>query len=295
MKPAKFAYARPDDVRELVDLLASEHERARVLAGGMSLGAMLNMRLVTPELIVDINRIRGLDTIDVEPTAIRIGAMVRQELALRDPILAKEAPLVVEALRHVGHFQTRSRGTIGGSIAHADPSAELPLALTVLDGEVELKSRRGLRNILAKDFFISALKTARRADEFVASIRVKRQQPNDWFAFQEFAIRAGDYAIVACACQVTVDEQTILDIHLGFSGIGDTPVLVGLSNLRGQHASDEIGNAAVRVVAETVKPIGDLHASSEYRHQLCRVLAKAAICQALAAAERNQNVSRRSI
>jgi 2-furoyl-CoA dehydrogenase FAD binding subunit len=161
MKPAPFSYLRPDHAREACRALADYGEEARIIAGGQSLGAMLNMRLVTPGVLIDVNRLDALATIEDEGATIVTGALVRQAGALANPVIRSRVPLLAWALPHVGHYQTRNRGTLGGSVAHADPSAEVPLVLATLGGEVELMSRRGKRRLRAVDFFRSALVTAR--------------------------------------------------------------------------------------------------------------------------------------
>lgn len=280
MKPAKFAYARPQDLGELTELLRSEGDHARILAGGLSLGAMLNMRLVTPRLVIDINHVQGLDRTHVVGHFLQTGALVRQADALIDPEVGREVPLLQAALAYVGHFQTRSRGTLAGSIAHADPSAELPLALTVLGGEIELASHRRTRVVRAGDFFLSPLRTTRRPDEVVASVRWPRLRSGERFAFKEFALRAGDYAVVAVACRARVENDVVADLRLGLAGIGDTPILLDVSFARGERVSESLADAAAGKT-KVLEPAADLHASRDYRRQLAHVLAKAALMDVL--------------
>lgn len=291
MKPAPFAYVRPETLGELSELLAVERENARILAGGMSLGPMLNMRLVTPRVLVDINRIPGLGKIELQKGNLLVGATVRQEQALRHALVASEVPLLREALTHVGHYQTRSRGTLCGSIAHAEPSAELPLTLLVTEGEVQLASRKGLRVVPSERFFVSPLQTSRRADEFVASVTFKRQKANQVSAFSEFAERAGDFAIVACACMITFTDGTIADIRLGLSGVGDTPTLIDCSSLKGRAMEMEAALVAKNLVSRSIAPRGDTHASADYRRHLCGVLTESAIASALGKFRRVASVS----
>src|SRR6516164_218451 len=179
MKPARFTYMRPDSVAEALAVLAQYGEDARVIAGGQSLGAMLNMRLVTPKVVVDINGLSELSTIKSETGAITTGAIVRQSDALIDAEVGAQLPLLAQALPYVGHYQTRNRGTLGGSIAHADPSAEIPLVMATLAGEVELMSKRGRRRVPAQQFFQSALITARRPDELITSLRWPVRRPSE--------------------------------------------------------------------------------------------------------------------
>jgi 2-furoyl-CoA dehydrogenase FAD binding subunit len=276
MKPAKFAYARPQNLGELTELLRAEGSNARILAGGLSLGAMLNMRLVSPHLLIDINRVEGLDQTQVAGDFLQTGALVRQADALIDPEIARMVPLLRAALSHVGHFQTRSRGTLAGSIAHADPSAELPLALTVLGGKIELASHRYARVVDAGDFFLSPLRTARRPDEVIASVRWPKRRDGERFAFKEFALRAGDYAVVAVACRARVENGVVADLQLGLAGVADTPILLDVSSARGERAGERLADALAARTKE-LEPAADLHASRAYRRQLARVLSKAAL------------------
>ncbi|HEX7967989.1 MAG TPA: FAD binding domain-containing protein, partial [Stellaceae bacterium] len=199
MKPASFDYLRPETPDEAVTALAEFGGDARILAGGQSLMAMLNMRLARPRLLVDIARLAPLSECRVTNGALVIGAAVTQAALEARPTLRKEAPLLALALPWVGHYQTRNRGTICGSIAHADPSAELPLCLLAVGGEVVLRSGRGRRNIAADDFLLGMLSTARRDDELIEAVRFPLHRPGTGAAFREVAQRHGDFALVACA------------------------------------------------------------------------------------------------
>lgn len=281
MKPAKFAYARPQELSELTEILHSEGEGARILAGGLSLGAMLNMRLVTPRLLVDINHVEALQRTQIAGDYVQTGALVRQADALISPEIARDVPLLRAALGHVGHFQTRSRGTLAGSIAHADPSAELPLALAVLGGAIELASHRRSRVVNADGFFLSPLRTARRQDEAVTAIRWPKRRDDERFSFKEFALRAGDYAVVAVACKARVTKGIVEELRLGFAGVADTPILLDVSFARGERTSETLADAA-SARTKTLEPTADLHASRDYRRQLAAVLAKAALMDVFA-------------
>lgn len=276
MKPAKFAYAQPRELNELTDILQSEGDGARILAGGLSLGAMLNMRLVTPRLVVDINHVQSLQRTQVAADYVQTGALVRQADALASAELARHVPLLRAALSHVGHFQTRSRGTLAGSIAHADPSAELPLALTVLGGAIELASRRHSRIVNAEDFFLSPLRTARRQNEVVTAIRWPKRGNDERFAFREFALRAGDYAVVAVACKARIAKGVVQDLRIGFAGVADTPILLDVSSAIGERTSESLAEA-VSSRTKALEPTADLHASRDYRRQLAGVLTKSAL------------------
>jgi 2-furoyl-CoA dehydrogenase FAD binding subunit len=280
MKPAPFTYLLPESLQEACAALATHGERARPLAGGQSLGAMLNMRLVTPPFVLDLNRVPGLDGIAPDAGGVATGALVRQADALASPAIRQDAPLLALALPHVGHYQTRSRGTLGGSVAHADPSAEIPLALLVAGGAVELRSVRGRRRVAAGDFFRSALVTARRGDELVAALHWPRRPDARW-GFAEFALRQGDYALAAAACRVTLDAQSRLaDLALGFAGIDDRPLLAPVEEFRGERAAAGLAERIAEAAAGRVHCKGDLHAPAAYRRQLAQTLARRALAQA---------------
>jgi xanthine dehydrogenase iron-sulfur cluster and FAD-binding subunit A len=278
VKPVAFAYVRAETIEEACEVLYREGDGARILAGGQSLGAMLNMRIATPSVLVDINRIGGLNRIEQDAAGVRTGATVRQAAALRNPLIAGQTPLLAAALPHVGHYQTRSRGTLGGSVAHADPSAEIPLALAVLNGSVEIASRRKRRRVPARQFFVSALNTLRKPDEMIAALHWPAALSGDYSGFREYALRSGDYAIVAAACHVRLSEASIIEhLVIGFAGCGERPQIL-------EHAAvgETLGPVTVAALAaqakNTIECRADLHASAAYRRQLVGVL-----CQQLAA------------
>jgi xanthine dehydrogenase iron-sulfur cluster and FAD-binding subunit A len=281
MKPARFAYVRPDRVSEAVAALAEHGEDARVIAGGQSLGAMLNMRLVTPKVLVDINGLADFATIRSEAGAVITGALVRQSDASIDPQVRLQLPLLAQALPFVGHYQTRNRGTLGGSVAHADPSAEIPLVLATLSGEIELSSKRGRHWVPAQQFFRSALVTERRPDELITSLRWPQRRPTQRFAFTEFAVRSGDYAIVAVACILDLNENEVVDsVRLGFGGASEVPQIIDVSDVNKRFDENLIQTIALDTAAR-IQCRGDLLGSAAYRRQLAGVLASRAIVAAL--------------
>ena len=199
MKPAPFEYCRPESLDEALAVLLEFGDEALVMAGGLSLGALLNMRMVRPKVIVDINGLETLAQIERVEGYIRIGALVRQADVLVSAECGAALPLLIAGLHNLGHYQTRSRGTLGGSVAHADPSAETPLCLATLGGEVELSSKRGVRRIVAREFFKGALTTAREGDEMVTALYWPILDEGTGIAFEEINERRGDFAIVAAA------------------------------------------------------------------------------------------------
>jgi 2-furoyl-CoA dehydrogenase FAD binding subunit len=269
MKPAPFDYVRPDTLDQALDVLARKGDYARILAGGQSLGAMLNMRIVRPAIILDINRIGGLDRIETRGMHIATPALVRQSDALCSAIIREHVPLLAKALPHVGHFQTRNRGTLCGSAAHADPSAEIPLALVTLDGEVELKSRKRTRRVKARSFFRAALTTLREPDECLVALHWPQAEDVARYSFREFSIREGDFAVVAVACSVEAGKVT-----LGFGGCGDAPQVAVIAAGSDFNPGDIASQASKQIECR-----GDPFASSEYRRHLAFTLARAALTQ----------------
>jgi 2-furoyl-CoA dehydrogenase FAD binding subunit len=266
MKPRPFDYVRPDTVEEAVALLAEYGEDARVLAGGQSLVPMLNLRLIDVSAMIDISRIAALETIRDLGDWIEVGAAVTQNTLLAWPQLRQKLPLVAAALPCVGHFQTRNKGTVCGSIAHADPSAELALALAVLGGEVVLRSRRGSRTLAADEFQQDMLTTARAADELITAVRFPVMAGKS-VAFREVARRHGDFAIVALAA--AIDDQGAM--RLGVGGMAGRPVV---RRINGDTAD------AIAEWAEELEGYEDLHASAALRRDLFRNLAPHVIAEA---------------
>ena len=264
MKPPRFDYVRAASVEEAIDVLTEHGEDARVLAGGQSLVAMLNMRLLAPEVIVDISRVPELATITRTEDAVEIGAAVTQAAAQRLEGLASHLPLVAQALPFVGHDQTRARGTVCGSIAHADPSSELPLCLAALEGEVVLRSVRGTRVMAAADFQRGVLTTACAPDEMIAAVRFPLQVPGDGCAFTEFGIRHGDFAIVAVAALANAAR-----VRVAIGGCSDRPHAVELPPLAGDALAE-----AMNALAWSLPFDDDRHTSARYRRDLVRILGR---------------------
>ena len=270
MKPGAFDYLRAETAEEAVAGLAGAGEDARVLAGGQSLMPMLNFRLAEPEILVDISGIEALSYIRSNGGEVEIGAAARQCELERWPDLAARLPLVYTALPHVGHYQTRSRGTVCGSLAHADPSSELPLCLATLGGEVVLRSTAGERVLAAADFQIGMLTTARRAEEMIVAARYPAARPGDGHAFLEMAQRRGDFAIVALAAVASAER-----IRLGVGGVADRPAVKDWPMLEGADLDD-----ALNAFAWELGGYDDLHASAKYRRELVRRLGRRAIEEA---------------
>jgi 2-furoyl-CoA dehydrogenase FAD binding subunit len=267
MKPRPFDYTRPDTADEAVALLAEYGDEARVLAGGQSLMAMMNLRLADPAVLIDITRIKELDAIHDLGDRIEIGAVVTQNKLLAWPDLKQKLPLLAAALPFVGHFQTRNKGTVCGSIAHADPSSEIPLSLATLEGEIVLRGQRGERVLKAKDFQLDMLTTAREADELIVAARFPADGRRG-VAFHEVARRHGDFAIIAVAAVIDDNDS----IRLGVGGIAATPVTRQLpaQNLK-EVVEDILGDTDVTE---------DLHASAAMRADILRNLAPIVVAEA---------------
>lgn len=273
MKPVAFEYCRPDTVEEALGLLKEFGSDASIISGGLSLGAMLNMRLVRPKALIDINGLDELATIQEGDATIATGTLVRQATAMNTPALMSGVPLLAQALPNVGHYQTRSRGTVGGSVAHADPSAEIPLALVTLAGAVKLQSPGGKREVAAREFFHGLLTTDRRADEMITGLTWPIRRNKTGYAFEEIAQRHGDFAIAAIAVEATVGgDGNIADLSLGLGGIEDRPFVAQTEGFIGKPATPEIAAEIADTVAEAVDPMVDLQANADYRRQLVRVL-----------------------
>jgi 2-furoyl-CoA dehydrogenase FAD binding subunit len=271
MKPASFDYLRPDTLDEALAALGELGGEARVLAGGQSLLPMLNMRLVQPKLLVDIGRLAVLAEVREVDGRLVVGAAVTQAEVAARPRLAAEAPLLAAALPCVGHYQTRNRGTICGSIAHADPSAELPLCLLALGGDVVLCSASGRRIVSADDFLLGVLSTAKRDDELVEAVWFPLRQGGAGFAFREVAQRHGDFAIVACAAILTPAH-----IRLAVGGVAGRPMLREWPSDLGEDGLDDALNA----FAWELGAVDDLHASARYRRELVRRMGRRTIEEA---------------
>ncbi len=272
MKPAPFDYVRAASVEEATEILTKYGAKARVMAGGQSLMPILNMRLVEPEILLDISAIESLKSIRVDGDWIAVGAAVTQAELLDWPKLKDELPLVALALPWVGHFQTRNRGTVCGSIAHSEPSSELPLCLATLGGEVELRSAKGTRRMKAGDFQLGMLSTARTPEEVVVCARFPRRKPDEGYAFREVSRRHGDFAIVALAAKATPSG-----VLLGVGGVADRPTVRELG-----HAAGEELARALNAVAWEMGGTDDIHASARYRRELVRRLGQKVVEEARA-------------
>jgi len=283
MKPPKFTYACPRTVDEALSLLAQHGDEAKILAGGQSLVPLLNLRMTNVSALVDVNRLAELSFIKRENGTLQVGALTRH----RQLEVSEEAritlPLLSRAAAEVGHLAIRNRGTIGGSLVHADPAAEWPLVAVVLDAQLVLRSQHGTRTVAARDFFLAPLTTAIEPTELLCEIRFPVvSHPAAW-GFQEFCRRPGDFAIAAVACQLAFDEnRTCTAASLAVGGAHSTPLLITEVEkvLQGTRGEETTLQQAAEIAAAAVDPPSDVHGSSEYRRRLVKVLTVRALKEA---------------
>ena len=288
MKPAAFQYHRPRTIDDALALLKEVGEDGKILAGGQSLMPLMNFRLAQPAHVIDINFIDGLDYIKSENGFIKIGCLARQSRLLGDSLVRQRCPLLADALAYVGHEQTRNRGTFCGSLAHADPAAELPAVLLALDGSVTVGNSTGKREIAARDFFHSYLTTALASDEMVLEASFPERPAGAGSSFVEFARRFGDFAIVGVAVVLVPDKERIAEASIALMGVGDKPWRVRdiEAMLVGQTGStDSFGRIGAEVAAR-INPSSDIHASESYRRSLASVLTRRALAEAWGRARR---------
>ena len=292
MKPAKFDYHAPASVEEALALLQRYGGDAKVLAGGQSLMPLLNFRLSRPAALVDLNRIASLAYVSEHDGQVRLGAMTRQRTIEFSPVVARKLPLLREATRWVGHLPIRTRGTIGGSLAHADPSAEYPAVLMALEGEVVARGPRGERVVKAADLFQTYLTTSLAPEEILVEVRLGAMPAGAGYALEEFARRHGDFAIVGIAALIVREGRRCTRARLATAGTGPVPVRLRAAEeiLERDGLDDAAIDAAARRASELVSPDSDLHASADYRRHLTGVLTGRALRRALGVAVRAETV-----
>lgn len=279
MKPARFSFVRPQSQQEILDALAEYGSDASVIAGGQTLVPMLNMRLAKPKVLIDAARLLDLARIEERNGALHIGCAVRQAQLEKLPNLLMKQPLLAHAIPFIGHIQTRARGTVCGSIAHADPSAELPLCLIALQGKVHLRTRRKARTIPAADFFLGMMSTAREPDELIEAVSYPIAAPETGFVFQEIGRRHGDFAIVSMAA---IASRERLSLTVG--GVDDIAQRFDLSAVQDNELDDALND-----IAWSLNARDDLHASAAYRREITRRLGRQVILQAKARAAQCQS------
>jgi aerobic carbon-monoxide dehydrogenase medium subunit len=289
MKPAPFEYLAPDSLDAALEILARSGGDAKILAGGQSLIPVMNFRLAQPALLVDLNRLRELDYVRQEDGGLRIGAMTRQRTLERDPLVAGLSPLLAETVPFIAHPQIRNRGTVGGSLAHADPAAELPAVAVALDARFRLQRSGGERWVAAREFFCGLFATLLEPDEMLVEVALPAPSPRTGWAFLEVARRHGDYAQVGVAARVTLDETgRCRDARLVYLSVGDGPVeaLGAAGLLAGTDGGEEaIVAASEKAARDEMDPMGDIHATSDFKRHLARVVTGRALRRAFARAK----------
>ncbi len=280
MKPAPFEYYCPTTKGEALALLGQHGEDAKLLAGGQSLVPMLNFRLARPQVLIDINRVQELVFLEESDNGLRIGALVRHRTLEISPLVQQKCALLSHAARFIGHVTIRNRGTFGGSLAHADPSAELPLVLAALEGHIVAESSGGRRTLSPSEFFISYLTTSLQTTEILSEIWVPALSPRTGWGFQELALQHGAFAMVASAAILTVDENDVCsNARLVLGNVAPTPVRATASeyHLKGKSLTPKVLGEAAEKVTEVVEATADIHASAEYRTEMAKVFARRAL------------------
>jgi CO/xanthine dehydrogenase FAD-binding subunit len=282
MKPPAFDYIAADSIAVAVAALARAGDDAKIIAGGQSLVPLLNFRMLRPSILVDINRIAGLDVIDETSGAIRVGALTRHYQLESSPLIARHLPVLSCAMTHVAHLAIRNRGTIGGSLAHADPAAELPMMALLLDAELRIASASGERIVAARDFFLGALTVDLAASEIITAIALPKLPPRTGWGFKEVARRHGDFALAAVAATLTVSDGAIKQARIALTGVGPTALRATEAEglLIGHALKPDLVSRVIGAVRAVIEPETDLHASSDYRRHLAGVLTGRALAAA---------------
>jgi carbon-monoxide dehydrogenase medium subunit len=282
MKPAAFDYIAADSIAMAVAALAQAGDDGKIIAGGQSLVPMLNFRMLRSSILVDINRIAGLDVIAETSEAIHIGALTRHYQLETSPLIARHLPVLSCAMTHVAHLAIRNRGTIGGSLAHADPAAELPMMALLLDAKLRIASVAGERTVAARDFFLGALTVDLAASEIVTEVMLPKLPQCTGWGFEEVARRHGDFALAAVAATLTASGRAVEQARIALTGVGATPLRVTEAEglLVGHALEPELTGRVIDAVRAAIEPETDLHASSDYRRHLAGVLSGRALAAA---------------
>ncbi len=291
MKLSPVDYEAPGTVAEALDLLAEHQDEASVLAGGQSLIPLLALRLAQPAVLIDINGVEGLSGVSAADGWVTIGATTREYMAEESATIAESVPLLAAALPLIGHEAIRSRGTVGGSLAHADPAAELPAVARALNAEFVVRGPSGERVVPAAEWFEGYLTTSRGPDELLTEVRFLAARPGTGTSFQEVARRHGDFAMVGLATSVTLNVGTITDARLAFAGVSDVPARATAAEelLEGERPTAELFDEAGRVAAADLDPPSDLHGSAEYRKKVAAALVRRGLREAVGNAMRGSD------
>jgi CO/xanthine dehydrogenase FAD-binding subunit len=284
MKPARFDYIKPATLSKAIEALVATDGEGKILAGGQSLLPLLNFRMVRPSVLVDINGLKDLSFIEARGDSVVIGALTRHREIEQSALIASKLPVMSAAMRHVAHLAIRNRGTIGGSLSHADPAAELPMMALFYGATIMSEGPSGRRRIPADEFFVDALTNCLEPDEIVVEIEFPVLQHDGW-AFEEVARRFGDFALASIAVAVRREQAGLANIRIGVMGVADTPLrLIAVEQeLNGTKIDGAMADRFSSLVTAAISPNSDLHASAEYRRHLLGALARRAIATALAA------------
>ena len=286
MKAPKFRYVRAETVEQVFELLDRHGDEARILAGGQSLMPTLNMRLSQPEILIDINRLEVLKGISVADGVVRIGALARHAEVMASADIARHLPLIAEAMPHVGHVAVRSRGTFGGSIAFADPAAEMPACAVALGATLVVESVRGRREIAAEDYFLALYETARAPDELLMEALIPVEAPDTVSVFMELARRHGDFAIAGLACRARIEDELVADVRLVYFASEDKPTIAAAAAaaINGKRWNQDTRQAVAAALADDLSPMTNLNGSRAMKLHLQRVLTGRALDAAVARA-----------
>lgn len=279
MKPPPFSYAVAENVEHAVSLLADADGEGKLIAGGQSLMPMLNFRLLEPEILIDISRIEGLDTVTETDAGLSVGALSRHSTLETSQLVNAYFPVLSHAMTHVAHLAVRNRGTIGGSLSHADPAAELPMMAMLLNAEIEISGPDSPRTVAASDFFQGALFTDLEETEMVTRVSLPKLPNGTGWGFEETSRRAGDFAIAAAAVTLRAENGVVTDVRLAVTGVDETPLRISRAEefLNGKALDEDVLSAAAYLVRGDVNPNSDLQASADYRRHLVGVLTKRVI------------------
>ncbi|MBK7471604.1 MAG: FAD binding domain-containing protein [Betaproteobacteria bacterium] len=287
MKPAAFAYHRPRTLAEALDLLAAHADTAKIIAGGQSLVPVMNMRLAAPAELIDVNGLPGMAGIVEQGDCIEAGALARHCELAGSALVRARCPLLALAAETIGHYVIRQRGSLGGSLAHADPTAQLPLIAVTLDAQIDVASRRGRRTVAAADFFLSVMTTALEPDEIIVAVRFPVAAAGEGAAFRIFNRRHGDFAIVAVAATLTVAQGRISGLRLGLGGVGPVPVAYPdlCRRFIGQSADGSRIRELGQAIRDAVEPEDNARIPAAYRRELAQTLTERAFLHALGQAQ----------
>lgn len=283
MKPPAFKYVAARTVDEALGVLSSEGDRAKILAGGQSLTPMLNFRLAHPEVLVDINRIKELEFVAERDGGLAIGCLSRHRTIETSSSIRKQCPILSAAAEQVAHVAIRTRGTLGGSLAHADPAAEFPVVALLLDATMNIRGPKGTRSLPAKEFFVNLFSTALQPDELLMDVRIPQWPSGRGWGFRELSRRPGDFAIAVVATAVTMERGKFKEVRISMGGVGSTALRASKAErlLQRQAPDDGALQAAGQAASETSDPPDDIHGSAEYRRHVVEVLTQRALKDAI--------------